>query len=332
MRPTVTCEKPSFHRLIQGLTGITDSTVLPNHKNISKILQFKYENYVSILTNLIEKQKHCCTADIWSAINKSFMGMTCNFINEFSYKRSSYVLSCKRIKGSHNYLNINDVITDICDTHQIKSSKITHIITDSASNFGKAFRTFSKSSTIESDPHHAGNLDELDSDEDTQIDSDNENYLSSPIDIEYVDVGHLLYKSNSSDCTNFDLPDHLTCCAHTLNLMATIDVAKITDENYINISKQVFSKLSSFWNLSSRSTGASDKVFDICKVKFSVPIITRWNSTIQKVLLFREKLTFVFLELKLAKLKNTEWVFLEEYCKIMQPLTIALDKLQGETL
>ncbi|CAI6355578.1 unnamed protein product [Macrosiphum euphorbiae] len=61
--------------------------------------------------------------------------------------------------------------------------------------------------------------------------------------------------------------------------------------------------------------------------------MTRWNSTfdaIQKVLLFREKLTFVFLELKLAKLKNTEWVFLEEYCKIMQPLTIALDKLQGE--
>ncbi|XP_029348045.1 uncharacterized protein LOC115034759 [Acyrthosiphon pisum] len=195
MRPIVTCEKPSFRRLIQGLTGINDSTVLPNHKNISKILQLKYDNYVSMLTNLIEKQKHiCCTANIWSANNKSFMGMTCHFIDEFSYKRSSYVLSCKRIKGSHNYLNINDVITDICDAYQIKSSKITHIITDNASNFGKAFRTFSKSSTIESDPHHVGNLDELDSDEDTQIDSDNENNLSSPIDIEYVDVGQLLYE------------------------------------------------------------------------------------------------------------------------------------------
>ncbi|KAL4153366.1 hypothetical protein QTP88_001199 [Uroleucon formosanum] len=304
MRPIVTCEKPSFCRLIQGLTGITDST------------------------------KHiCCTADIWSANNKSFMGMTCHFINEFSYKRSSYVLSCRRIKGSHNYLNINDVITDICDTYQIKSSKITHIITDNASNFSKAFRTFSKSSTIESDLHYVGNLDELNSDEDTQIDSDNENNLSSPIDMEYVDVGQLLYESNSSGCTNFSLPDHLTCCAHTLNLIATTDVAKITDTNYINISKKVFSKLSSFWNLLSRSTGASDKVFDICKVKFPVPIITRWNSTfdaIQKVLLFREKLNFVFLELNLAKIKNTEWVFLEEYCKIMQPLTTALDKLQGE--
>lgn len=64
-----------------------------------------------------------------------------------------------------------------------------------------------------------------------------------------------------------------------------------------------------------------------------MPIITGWNSTfdaIQKVLLFREKLIFVFLDLKLSKLKNTEWVFLEEYFKIMQPLTTALDKLQGE--
>ncbi|KAL4132155.1 hypothetical protein QTP88_009362 [Uroleucon formosanum] len=152
MRPIVTCEKPSFCRLIQGLTGITDSTVLPNHKNISKILQLN--------------------------------------------------------------------------------------------NFGKAFRTFSKSSTIESDLHYVGNLDELNSDEDTQIDSDNENNLSSPIDMEYVDVGQLLYESNSSGCTNFSLPDHLTCCAHTLNLIATTDVAKITDTNYINISKKVFSKLS----------------------------------------------------------------------------------------
>jgi len=114
-------------------------------------------------------------------------------------------------------LNINDVITDICDTYQIKSFKITHIITDNGSNFGKAFRKFSKSSTIESDPHYVANLDELDSDEDTQIGSDNENNLSSPIVTEYVDVGQLLYESNSSDCTNFSLPDHLTCCAHTSN-------------------------------------------------------------------------------------------------------------------
>jgi len=85
IRPIVICEKPSFHHLIQGLTGITDSTLLSNHKNISKLLKLKYENYVSMLTNLIEKQNHiCCIADIWSTNNKNFMGMTCHFIDEFS--------------------------------------------------------------------------------------------------------------------------------------------------------------------------------------------------------------------------------------------------------
>jgi len=48
--------KNSITIIIQGLTEITDSTLLPNHKNISKLLQLKYENYVSMLTNLIEKQ------------------------------------------------------------------------------------------------------------------------------------------------------------------------------------------------------------------------------------------------------------------------------------
>jgi len=159
-------------------------------------------------------------------------------------------------------LNIHDVITDICDTYKIKTSKITHIITDNASNLSKAFRTFSKSSKNESDPHYIGNLDELESDEDTQVDSDNENNQPSLIDFEYADVGQLLFKSNGSDGTNFSLPNHLTCCAHSLNLIATTDVEKITDKNYVSISKLAFSKLGSFWNLLSRNTVALDKVFD----------------------------------------------------------------------
>jgi len=71
-------------------------------------------------------------------------------------------------------LNFYDVITDICDTYQIKTSKITHFITDNATNFGKAFRTFFKSTTVKPDPHYLGNLDELDSISDTQFDSDYE--------------------------------------------------------------------------------------------------------------------------------------------------------------
>lgn len=61
--------------------------------------------------------------------------MTCHFIDEKTYKRYSYVLGCRRIKGSHNFLNIAEVLNEICDIFQINYSKITHIITDNASNF-----------------------------------------------------------------------------------------------------------------------------------------------------------------------------------------------------
>ncbi|KAF0750102.1 Dimer Tnp hAT domain-containing protein [Aphis craccivora] len=99
------------------------------------------------------------------------------------------------------------------------------------------------------------------------------------------------------------LPDHMKCCAHYLNLIATTDIAKITDRSYLQISNATFEKLFKFWNLVSRSTTASDIV---------------------------KKLIPLFEELKLNKLKTTEWLFLQEYCEVMEPLASALDKLQGE--
>jgi len=65
-------------------------------------------------------------------------------INESTYERNSYILGCRRMKGRHNYINIAKVITDITETYKLDHSKITHTVTDNASNFCKSFKTFSK--------------------------------------------------------------------------------------------------------------------------------------------------------------------------------------------
>lgn len=259
-----------------------------------------------------------------------FLGMTCHLIDSETYQRKSYVLGCKRIKGSHNYLNIAEVMTEITQTYGIHYSKITHTVTDNASNFGKCFRTFSIGSSVQS-TSEVGDLNENSSDSDN---SDLEIDSMERINVEKLFINLEQEQLNLNNTNHsFYLPQHLKCCAHTLNLIATTDVAKITDPNYLHLSESTFKKLYSFWNLISRSTVASDKVIEMCGCKFPVPVITRWNSlydTSLKILKHKSQIIKLFDDLHLTKLKLNEWVFLEEYCKTMEPLAVSLDKLQGE--
>jgi len=41
-----------------------------------------------------------------------------------------YVMCCKRIKGSHNYLNIAEIMTKITQNYGIHYLKLTHTVTE----------------------------------------------------------------------------------------------------------------------------------------------------------------------------------------------------------
>lgn len=228
MRPLATCEKAAFRNLIMGLTGITDVAHLPDNKVMKRELQLRYKSYVTMLTELISNQYFICiTADIWSCNNKSYLGMTCHYINETNYNRCSYVLGCRRVKGSHTYLNIAHSIIEILKTFNIKNSKITHCVTDNASNFGKAFRTFSKQSqmTNVASKIPLEYFNESSSDIESELDDTNSN-------VDVVQLSNIFLNSNEL-INEYDddiiLPEHLTCASHTLSLIATCDVSKISD-------------------------------------------------------------------------------------------------------
>jgi len=343
MKPLVICEKPSFQKLIMELSGITDTALLSNRKQLASDLKERYTAYKTTLSELVKKHSYIyITADIWTANNKSFMGMTCHFIDNESYtNRHSYVLGCRRMKGKHDFLNIAKVITEIMEIYHLNNSKITYIVTDNATNFGKSFRTFSNNVLEDSNEYDVGNFTIDDSDTECAIDynhdSDSDNENNCP-DIERINVGSVLtnyYNTNEHrNYNNFCLPKHMTCVAHSLNLIATTDISKISDDNYNRLSKTTFNKLRALWNLVSRSSVASDKVYEHCNCKFPIPVITRWNSkydATQKVLIHKKKLDILdilFDVLKLNKLKPNEWLFLEEYCLFLKPLSNSLDKLQ----
>lgn len=274
---------------------------------------------------------HIINIDYFIIYYSLFVGMTCHVIDEETYFRQSYVIGCIRIKGSHNYQNITEVMIEITKTYKIDLSKVTHIVTDNASNFGKAFRVFSSLPPHEeASTSDVGNFDE-NSSESSNFDSESD---CSDLDSERVNLNNLLnLESNLANNGSFFLPQHMLCCAHTLNLIAASDISKISNHDYNKISKSTFNKLTHFWNLASRSTAASDTIYDICKCKFPVPVVTRWNSlyeATQKISNHKTNVCILFEKLHLPKLKVSEWAFIEEYCNVMKPLAFSLDKLQGE--
>lgn len=204
MRPLVTCQKPAFRNLIMGLTEITDQTYLPDSKIIHKELKLRYISYVSMLSDLILKQSFICTtADIWSCNNKSYLDMTCHFFDEENFKRYSYILGCRRIKGSHTYLNIAQVINQITQTYNIVNSKVSHTVTDNATNFGKAFKNFSLQSQTPSNilPNFSNNNWFISSDDESNIDkSDSDNEVDdSSTNVEVIDVTKLFTNDDDID-------------------------------------------------------------------------------------------------------------------------------------
>jgi len=93
-----------------------------------------------MLTDLIAKQTYICTtADKYSYNNKSYLCKTCHFFDEYTFNRHSYILGCRRIKRSHKYINITQVFNTSTQTFKLNNSKISHTVTDNATNFGKAF-------------------------------------------------------------------------------------------------------------------------------------------------------------------------------------------------
>jgi hypothetical protein len=150
MRPLIITQKSAFQKLNLDIVDLTssDTALLPIRKTMSKELQFRYSNYVSMLTLLIKNHTYICTAvDIQSSNNKSYSGSTCHFTDEETFERHSYVLGCRRIKGGHNILNITEVINETHQTYKICNTKISHIVMDNASNFAKAFRLFTTTSS-----------------------------------------------------------------------------------------------------------------------------------------------------------------------------------------
>ncbi|ROL55589.1 hypothetical protein DPX16_23606 [Anabarilius grahami] len=90
------------------------------------------------------------TADLWTAQNKSFLGITVHWINPVTLHRQKAAIACRRFRGRHTYDAIAAEIEQIHSSFAL-CDKITATVTDNGPNFVKAFRMFQADDEADND-------------------------------------------------------------------------------------------------------------------------------------------------------------------------------------
>lgn len=295
-------EQPSFRKLVEGLSGgkktMCRKTLMQRMEREFAVMK------ASVTSKLVDVDTLCTTADIWSAQNRSFFGVTCHWIDKDTLERHSAALACTRLKGRHTYDAVATQLNKIHAEYKIQT-KVKCTVTDNGSNFVKAFREFGASDE-EADDHSDG--------------------------VTFADVGSLLQEEEDE---HFFLPQHQRCAAHTLNLIATNEVHKAGGSGPSRkLYRSAMAKCSSIWNKAHRSSLAAEAIQDIAKMQLIVPSVTRWSSefrAIAKVVgLSEDQLRDICDKLDTAMFHPQEAAFLKEYSEVLQPLAVAIDILQGE--
>lgn len=261
------------------------------------------------------------TVDIWSDRKmRGFLGVTAHtmLVCEGSVSAKSYLLCCKRFKGSHTGEKIAEAFEELCDEYAIKD-KLNFIICDGAANMKRAFSVCFPSS-VDDD-----NGDEADMDsagEQVGLDDDGiwEN-LEPDAEIE-------LDGCFSRHCKR------LTCYAHCLQLVVGDG---LKESKAIRSALSKASRLCTLLHTSCLFKEAFEKTFGKEK---GIPsdVCTRWHSTLRQVkavisLDYQSLCSLVISEgHKEAQFTIKEWSQLKELVDILNPFFDAAVLVQGEKM
>uniref|UniRef100_A0A3P9KPW1 HAT C-terminal dimerisation domain-containing protein n=1 Tax=Oryzias latipes TaxID=8090 RepID=A0A3P9KPW1_ORYLA len=313
MLPLSTVDSSSFRRIIDKIPS-NNNVHLPHRKSFTSYLENEYKKMKAALKLVLDDvQFVSTTADIWTANNRSYMGVTIHWFNQDTLERHKAALACKRVRGRHTF----DVIA--AELEQIHSSfgllnKVVATVTDNASNFVKAFKTF---------PPPESDEDEKEEEEEEEQE-----------DVLFTDIAEAL--TSVSDEGHITLPPHYRCASHTINLISTSDVEKYLTSSPTtkSVYRVTIAKCTALWTKASRSTVAAEQVQEVSQRKLLVPSSTRWNSFYDAVSRVAEipmnELNNLCNKLGIKCFNEKEYQFMHEYCIAMKPLTAALGILQGD--
>ena len=326
-------ESESFIRLIR--------TLRPNRSAMSRgtlvrRIHSSHSELVGKLLSVLESVPYVSTtADCWSAHHRAYLGMTVHWLDPATRSREHAVLTFSRLRGRHTYDVLARAMADVHARYNIQD-KVTMTTTDNGSNFVKAFVEYGAESGVVPELPYAeaddgNNSDEEDREAEGGCDGEN---------VQDISIEEIFPDLAADQFDEYDLPKHMRCTTHTLNLIATTDAGKAIkpQSNLKIVLRRAMGKSQSIWNMQGRSTVAADMIERELGRRLVVPNATRWNSTYDAVTVLNELLcggkraavNKVMVQLKLQGFTDVDIAFLKEYGQVMAPVARALDIVQGE--
>lgn len=359
-----------------------ENVEVPSKYALMNTLSSQYEVFKSKIKMLIAAQEYICTtADVWSSAATSFFGMTLHFIDS-NFVRQSMLLAFRQMKHKQTYIEITNMIRNIFADFEISSKKVTHIVTDGGSSFGKAFKTYGSGADplVEKKASNSNESESSNSDSDSDIPfiqyDDGEQFYSNIINLNENnydsndDRNESLDAENENESNSFEfsdsenemeeevaeqsignleemngefeeLPDQRRCLSHGLNLVGN-DFEKDLGGRAKSCMMNTMNKLQSLWVFPRKSSQAKTFCREILLCLLIIPCLTRWNSKYDDVAKIVSvgpaKMEKYISALKrnvksashLMHLDKEDWKAINVYVKVMKPVAIALDRLQGE--
>uniref|UniRef100_A0A8D0A5B8 HAT C-terminal dimerisation domain-containing protein n=1 Tax=Sander lucioperca TaxID=283035 RepID=A0A8D0A5B8_SANLU len=295
MLPLSTVESESFRAILAKIPIRGGGRgVAPCRNTFAKFIDSEYEKINIELKKSFEEIEYISTtADIWTAHNKIYMGVTAHWINPNNMEREKAALACRQFKGHHTHDAIAVELDNIHSTYGI-THKITATVTDNGSNFVKAFKRYQP-------------LEESDSEDDED-------------EVTFTDINDALHRCashtlNLISCTDVDkwllskpatkavYRSATAKCTALWNKTSRSTLATETVDELV--SKKLLVPCTTRWN------SFYDALARICEIS-------------------KVDLNTISSKLGLTAITEREHQFLKEYCTVMKPLTVALDILQGE--
>ena len=288
-----------------------------------------------LVTEFTNAKYVCLTADHWSSHRKGYMGVTAHWCGHGDgEQRKQACLALRRILGRVTFDVIAETLQSIMEEFGLMG-KVTHCITDSGSNFVKAFAEFGNTNLVNEIPQCV--IQEADLDDTFDIDgsTDDDILVSTPL---FESLTPPCDSATATESTGFSLPKHFRCAAHRLNLVASSDCQSALDSPVCKrIYRSLTAKLQAIWNKQNRSVLASEKIHATLGGLFVIPNTTRWNSFYDGMLRVHNyyqgdeaSINSLFQSLDVRPITTDESVFLEEFIRVMKPVADGLDILQGE--